>query len=234
MMAVAVDDGDELERLRADVARLNRGIEMISVDLANAEASLRVERRKVTELRKRLEDQATGEDFAPEIQAAFAYWKVRCGHPRAKLGLERAAAVKARLKSGHSLLDVMRAIDGAAWDAFVNVETGKKYDELELICRNEVKFDRFEEVWRSIVSRGKVSRPLTAYCLPAGVSEPEFDFMDKCWRFKCPVCRFGWDVDHRPLAIGRDYLFCSGLCVGLTLEDVREALLAGFPVVPDA
>ena len=218
--------------LEGEVARLLRAVDLIRVDLENAEASLRVERRKVTELRKQLEDKAVGTDFSPEIQQAFDYWRRRCNHPRAKLGLERAAAVKARLKSGHSLLDVMRAIDGAAWDAFVNEETGKKYDELELICRNEVKFDRFEEVWRSIVSRGRVSLPLNAYCLPSGVIAAPYDLMESGWRWKCPVCRFGWESDHTPLLIGKGFIYCEGLCVGVTLEMVRESLLTGFPVVP--
>lgn len=215
---------------KAEIARLLRAVDLIHVDLQNAEASLRVERRKVTELRKQLEDKAVGTDFSPEIQTAYEYWKLRCRHPRAKLGLERAAAVKARLKSGHSLLDVLRAIDGAAWDAFVG-DGGKKYDELELICRNEVKFDRFVDAWGLAVSRGKLSRVLNAYCLPPGVVEAPFDIMESGWRWKCPSCRLGWDLDHTPLLIGRDFIYCEGLCVGVTHEMVRAALLEGFPLV---
>lgn len=223
------DDG-EIARLTAEIARLTRGVELIGIDLQNAEASLRVERRKVTELRKLLEDKAVGTDFAPEIQAAFDYWRRRCNHERAKLGTERANAVKARLKSGHTLLEVFRAIDGAAFDAFVS-ESGKRYDELELICRNEVKFDGFEARWRAVVERGKLSLALNAYCLPSGVLAAPFDIMEQGWRWKCPSCRLGWSEDHTPLLIGRGFIYCEGACVGVTLEMVREALLEHFPVV---
>ena len=42
---------ETIARLTAENVRLTRGIDLIGVDLLNAEASLRIERRKVTELR---------------------------------------------------------------------------------------------------------------------------------------------------------------------------------------
>ncbi len=48
----------------------------------------------------------------------------------------------ARLKEGYTLGQLMRAIDGAAAGAYVD-DNGKRHDDLELICRNEVKVDGF-------------------------------------------------------------------------------------------
>lgn len=231
---------ETIARLTAENVRLTRGIDLIGVDLTNAEASLRIERRKVTELRQLLEDKAVGTDFAPEIQTAFDYWRRRCAHPRAKLGTERANAVKARLKAGHSLVDVLRAIDGAAFDAFV-AENGKRYDELELVCRNEVKFDGFVDRWRATIEHGKLSAALNAYCLPAGESSAALSFEHGGWRWKCPVCalrcdvgRKAWEQDVLWLTVGRGFVYCAGACVGLTVEMIRGALLEGFPMVAPA
>lgn len=233
-------DGDQVRRgleaalaaEQAKVERLQNGIEAIAVDLQNCEVSLRAERRKVTELRKALEKQATGEDFEEEIRAVFDYWRVACDHPRSKLDVKRATVVKARLSAGHTVLELLRAVDGARFDAFVDGK-GKRHDDLELILRDEVKYDSFMQRWTTAVHHGPLREPLRAYCLPAGQAAPEWDALDQAFRFKCPVCRTAWDHDdYFPFKASENGLFCDAVCVQLTVPEVREAL-AAFPMLDD-
>lgn len=72
----------------------------------------------------------------------FEYWRKTCRHTSAKRTRERLAKIKARLNEGYSEEDIRRAIDGAAHGAFVN-EQGKRFDDIELICRNGSKLESF-------------------------------------------------------------------------------------------
>lgn len=76
------------------------------------------------------------------VNEAFAYWREKCGHPQAKPTRDRLAKVRARLAEGYSLDAIREAIDGAASAAFVN-EQGKRFDDLELICRSGSKLEDF-------------------------------------------------------------------------------------------
>lgn len=78
------------------------------------------------------------------IKPLFIYWKERCNHPHAKLTSERQRRIRARLDEGYSEEQVRKAIDGAARAAFVN-EQGKRFDDIELICRNGSKLESFME-----------------------------------------------------------------------------------------
>jgi hypothetical protein len=89
-------------------------------------------------------------ELAPKIHEIAAYWRERCNHPKAKLDPKRYRAVRARLicrDQDESVDDrvayIKQAIDGAAHAALVNERTGEPYNDLELICRNEVKLDSF-------------------------------------------------------------------------------------------
>lgn len=72
----------------------------------------------------------------------FEYWQEKCRYPRAKFGPERRAKVLARLREGYTPEQIRQAIDGAARAAFVN-DQGKRFDDLELICRNGSKLEDF-------------------------------------------------------------------------------------------
>lgn len=77
------------------------------------------------------------------VKEVFDYWRDRCEHPQAKLTTDRAAKIKARLRDGYSLTDLRAAIDGAKAGAFVNADNGRRYDDIELICRNGSKLESF-------------------------------------------------------------------------------------------
>jgi hypothetical protein len=85
-------------------------------------------------------------DDAGTIRALFDYWRERCRHPGAKLdnGDTRWQKVGARLREGYTPEQIRKAIDGAAVGAYVN-DAGKRFDDLELICRNKVKLEDFIE-----------------------------------------------------------------------------------------
>ena len=72
----------------------------------------------------------------------FAYWQERCRHPTAKLTAERRRKIEARLREGYTVDDIRRAIDGAAKAAFVN-DHGRRFDDIELICRSGSKLEGF-------------------------------------------------------------------------------------------
>lgn len=78
-----------------------------------------------------------------QTRRIFAYWQQRCDHPRAKLTADRMSKVLARLRDGYTQADIFTAIDGAAEHAFVNSDTGQRYDDLSLICRDGAKLEGF-------------------------------------------------------------------------------------------
>jgi hypothetical protein len=71
------------------------------------------------------------------------YWQRECDHPTAKPTPERITAVMARLRDGYSAAEVRKAIDGAKHGAYIDKESGKKFDDLALICRNGSKLEDF-------------------------------------------------------------------------------------------
>ena len=79
-----------------------------------------------------------------EVSELFAYWQQRCGHGHAKLTPDRKRKIAARLREGYTPEQIRTAIDGAAQAAFVG-ENGKRYDDLELICRTGSKLEDFIE-----------------------------------------------------------------------------------------
>lgn len=224
-------------RLRGEVERLRAGIQLLQVDIDNVNVDLAVKRRQITDLKNQVAGRVKSGQHGEEVQAAFDYWRLRCNHPRARLDHKRAKALETRLRirveqGEDPLREVMRAIDGAAFDAFVD-EKGKRHDGISLICRDEDSFDRMRDRWAGTVQRGKLSVVLSAYCLPGGQLGPEFDVTEQAWRFRCPVCRMGWEhEDYLPLLVSPHLVYCEGACVGLTVEKIRAALVEHFPVVP--
>lgn len=87
----------------------------------------------------------TRDDEPPDIIGElFVYWQRTCGHPQALPTRERRSKVKARLKDGYTPEQIRTAIDGAARAAFV-ADNGKRFDDLELICRTGAKLEDFIE-----------------------------------------------------------------------------------------
>jgi hypothetical protein len=82
------------------------------------------------------------EEIHARVRELFTYWQERCGHAAAKLTSERRTKIQARLKDGYTPEQVREGIDGAARDPFVS-DGGRRYDDIELICRNGSKLESF-------------------------------------------------------------------------------------------
>lgn len=81
-----------------------------------------------------------------ELLEIFNYWKdVMKKSNSAILNAKRSKAVKARLKEGYSVEQIKQAIEGCAMTPhnMGQNQNGKKYDDLELICRDGVQVERF-------------------------------------------------------------------------------------------
>ncbi|AHF05410.1 hypothetical protein MARPU_05650 [Marichromatium purpuratum 984] len=86
-------------------------------------------------------------DKADAVREVFDYWRAALDHPRAKLDSKRRRTIAARLKDGYSTEDLKRAVDGcraSPWHCGQN-PSRKRYDDIELICRNAVKVEGFQK-----------------------------------------------------------------------------------------
>lgn len=92
------------------------------------------------------------ENSAPSREAqiwqVFVYWQDTCGHPKATLGPKRHRAIEARLKHGYSVERLCLAVDGCRGSPMHQGANDRNtvYDDIELICRDETKCDRFIEL----------------------------------------------------------------------------------------
>jgi hypothetical protein len=81
------------------------------------------------------------------VREVFDYWREAMGHSDAKLkaGSKRARAVRGRLKDGYTVTQLKQAIDGCRASPHHRGQnaTGTVYDDLELICRDEVHVEQF-------------------------------------------------------------------------------------------
>lgn len=109
-------------------------------NLRDLESALRVERRKVAQLRAKQRDQEKGHPMGPQAREVFGYWKQTMA-PRAKeFTGERFQAVVGRLEADWNVEDLKLAIDGAR----ANPREGTTTD-LHTICRNEKNLMMFME-----------------------------------------------------------------------------------------
>jgi hypothetical protein len=101
-------------------------------------------------------DESTG-SLAPEVREVFGYWAVKQSHltgttpSNLKLTKDRRGKIEARLREKYTVEDLKLAVDGVFSTAF-NVE--KRFTDLELICRNASKLDRFIDAGRMLADGG--------------------------------------------------------------------------------
>lgn len=100
-----------------------------------------------------------------EINDIFAYWQLKLDHPGAKLTPDRKRKIAGRLKDGYSLNQIKQAIDGCASSPFHCGENkdGKRYDDIELICRNGSKLESFLQIAKPSVNGSPSSSPAPKY-----------------------------------------------------------------------
>lgn len=82
------------------------------------------------------------------VEAVFEHWrKAMKKPPGAKLNGKRRRAVEARLREGYTVEDLCRAVDGCALSPYHMGQNDqhKRYDDLELICRDGPRTEGFIE-----------------------------------------------------------------------------------------
>lgn len=102
-------------------------------------------------------------NVSTSVREVFAYWQNVMGHPTAKLipGKKRARAIEARLKDGYTVEDIKSAVDGcrATPHNMGKNDRHTVYDDIELICRDEVHLESFlkpkpmtdfERMWKEL------------------------------------------------------------------------------------
>jgi hypothetical protein len=134
--ALRLVECEECERLRA-------ALNDATLDLEHAQRDAAVARRQLSALRNAERERQRTDPKYEVAERLFEYWREECGHPRATFGPKREQAVLARLRD-YTPRQIATAIRGAAVGAYVD-ESGVRHDELELICRNEVKLESFIE-----------------------------------------------------------------------------------------
>lgn len=86
---------------------------------------------------------------ASTVRELFSLWQERCSHENAKFTDGRRRKITARLRDGYTPDDIRVAIEGAANAPFV--KDGKRFDDIELVCRNGEKLELFMERGQSAV-----------------------------------------------------------------------------------
>lgn len=130
----------EIAQLEARIAMLERDIQLLSQEHIN---DLRIIASQRTELSRRL----TEDDYGKIAKAVARYYAERLKKSKGwKFGPKRMKVVLERLKEGYEGEFIARAIDGLAVGHYTNPETGVKYDDLELVCRDETKLERFHQI----------------------------------------------------------------------------------------
>lgn len=96
--------------------------------------------------------QNNASDDADSVSEIFEYWKQVMESPRSKIDDKRTKAIKARLKD-YSVEYIKLAIDGCSltdWNMGRSEKSnGKKYNDIELICRDNTHLDDFAKVAES-------------------------------------------------------------------------------------
>lgn len=116
-----------------------------------AESDLLLSENEIRQLRRGLAatqgELARRHTEAPEMRRAKALWRyylarLEKNENRMKFGDKRQRAVVARLREGRSASYIARAIDGLA-EAYFTSSSGVRFDDIELVCRNEVTLERY-------------------------------------------------------------------------------------------
>lgn len=88
----------------------------------------------------------------------FSYWQVKRNHPQAKLDAKRLKAIKGRLADGYTVGELCEAIDGCCLSPhhMGQNDTRTIYDDIELICRDGPRVDKFIKLARQGGAQGEL------------------------------------------------------------------------------
>lgn len=96
------------------------------------------------------QSETKGENRGPEVREVFAHYRTYKpkSHPKPHAGMNEWVKIRARLGEGYVVDDLKAAIDGCFSSPFHQGENDRqrKFNSLELICRNSSKVDQFIEL----------------------------------------------------------------------------------------
>lgn len=232
-----------------ECARQKKRFNALLVDVENAEMDLRAARRKIKSLERQIAEMNAPEHLDKEAERVFLYWReeLRSASKRKVVfGEKRKTKVCARLRDGYTVDDLKLAIDGARDHAFVD-EKGKRHDDLELICRDEVKVDSFISRAEG-GSAGSPAQPAPTPLVPKdGISRDaarntildalwaqyssrmfEEEAME-WWVAPCPACQVEWSTlrvrtnDMNPLVSCERCNITTGLLLQAIQQEAQAA-----------
>jgi hypothetical protein len=125
------------------------------------ELELRQKRSVITQLQNQLADKDKTHKLRGPAEEVFQEWKkVIAPNARAFTG-KRLKNVLDRLGEGKDdvearVLELKEAIHGAKVGAFENPKTGVRYDDLELICRDDTNVRRFRQFYLAALTKPEV------------------------------------------------------------------------------
>lgn len=119
------------------LAQLNAAI----TDRDLAEKEIRRQRVQISALKKDRERERETYVARARVEKLFADWQRIVGKHNSKMGPARFDALKKMVELGYTDEQFELAFYGAKHDPFV--KGGKRFQDLELICRNESKFEDF-------------------------------------------------------------------------------------------
>ncbi|WP_433846930.1 replication protein [Acinetobacter proteolyticus] len=100
------------------------------------------------------------ETFKENIYVVFEFWKTTFNSPKTVLTEKRKKKIEARLEQGYSVEDIKKAILNCSKSDYHmgKNERGTVYNDIELICREPEKLDRF--ISMSTPVQTKVNQPV--------------------------------------------------------------------------
>lgn len=128
-----------------------RQVELVLVRALRAWRQRTHSRAEFAERLRKLADQleASASRDAQRARAVFDHWVRATGRnaKRTKFTPQRRDKVRARLREGYTLEEICQAIDSCARDPFNQGDNdrGRRFDDLELICRNATKLEQFRD-----------------------------------------------------------------------------------------
>ncbi len=110
----------------------------------------------------------------PDVEV-FDFWKEFFGHPRAFFDEKRRKAVKARLREGYSVDDLILAVRGCKLTPHNMGQNDRQeiYDDIELICRDTSHVERF-------ISRAEMGANGNGFSKPRTASERNVANIKEC------------------------------------------------------
>lgn len=202
--------------------RLQQAVEGLSVDLQNAEVSLRVERRKANKFKKELEEATLRSPHIADATELFEFWQAKCHHPRSVFDMARKRLAITRL-SEFGLDRLKDSIRGYAVDAYE--KHGKRFDDFDLILRDAAHVEEGERRWaRHREVRDAPKQVIDK--LREMFGEPVYDKVTDTFASVCPACMGGSGNGYRPLQLRINGTVAAqcGSC-GADFDSIKRAVL---------